>query len=251
MNLLDQHRLSFDPFRQGDRAPHLGFAMHATRGVQFPIREGGIALMRRALYPSPGTWTYCGLANLDDTTIRNWPGMLHEAGQGYQYAAVEFIGGGFISEMCEPIRIDFDGAGGIINPRLPIFPRDVEATAIDGGRFEVQFTYDPYGQGDWPKDFQVFEGPDAGNVDYNTPLVDDETGLNYVAYLSIRRSFVFTTAGYADLSSHVFGVRGRSSAAVRELNMIVTVPVVAQAAAPANAPAPLQVALTPMGRMGG
>ena len=205
-----RHLGVFDPFGHGDSAASLGLMMNLTDGFEYPWRVGGVALIRRALYPEPRVWTYCGLAIGADTQLANYPGMTHGADQGYQYATVAFLGNGFVSQAFEPIRLDFDGDGDLITPRLPMFPLNIVAEPRAGGKFRIAFEYDPHGQGGSPADFQVFEGADPESVVYETPLTDSETGLTVVPYRGDRRVFAFTTAGYKHGSSHVFAVRARS-----------------------------------------
>lgn len=250
MSLLEQHLQVADTFRQGDRAPHLGLLMHATRGQRFLVREGGIALLRRELYPDPHPWTYCGLAKLADTQIKQFPGFTHAASQGYQYTAAEFLGNGFMSPIGEPLRIDFDGAGNRITPALPMFPVDVTATPIAGGMFAIEFGYDPFGQGGYPTDFQVFEGPDAVNVNYAAPLVDGVTSLAAVPHVFARPSMTFTSPAYGDRTPHVFVVRGRNGSGTAELNTFTTPITLARSVLPSNAPTPTRVVLRSIPKAG-
>lgn len=244
--LLDHHLAVVDPFRLGfSSAPLLGLLMPIPRGCSFPWRDGCVALLRRALYPDVHEWVYCGLALGDDTTLKNFPGMGHSASQAYQYTAVVMLGQGMISTAFEPTRVDFDGGKALITPRLPTFPVHVTAKATDGGKFRIAWEYDPAGQGGFPTDFQVFEGVDAGSVDYNTPLTDSQTGLDVVTYSGSRRIYALTTAAYGDLTWHVFSVRARNVNGVAELNTYTTTSRRARSAAPAAAAAPESVHVTP------
>ena len=65
--LVDHHRAVADPFGMGLQAPHIGLMMNMTRGRVFPWTAGGVALLRRELYPDVHEWTYCGLAIGEDT----------------------------------------------------------------------------------------------------------------------------------------------------------------------------------------
>ena len=223
--------------------------MNLTRGREFPWRDGGVALLRRALYPDLGEWTYCGLAMGADTQIANYPGMTHSASQGYQYAAVQILGNGMVSAMCQPVRVDFDAEGDRITPGLPIFPINLAAAAIAGGKFRMVWEYDPFGQGADPADFQVFEGGDAESVDYETPLTDSETGLTTVPFVGTRRVFQFTTGAYDNHTAHVFGVRGRNVNEVAERNTYTTASKRARATAPTAAGSPQRMRVEPVSRL--
>lgn len=248
--LVQQHMSVSDPFLRGDSAPQLGFMMNLTRGLMFPWRAGGVALLRRELYPDVHAWGYVGLAIGADVQIKNYAGMGHKVSQAYQYTAVRFLGNGMISTMHEPVRLDFDGAGALITPGLPNFPVNVAADPLAGGKFKVTFEYDPFGQGGAAKDFQVFEGPDENNVDYLTPLVDSETGLNVVRSVAGRRAYSFTTPVYGDLTVHVFSVRARNGGGVAELNTFTTASKVARSSTPVAAAAPVKLLVRPYSRQG-
>lgn len=239
--LAEHHQAVCDPFVEGDSAAQLGLMMNLTDGFDFPWREGGVALMRRELYPIVNPWEYCGLAVAGETQVKNAEGMGHAADQAYQYAAVTFLGNGLVSVSCEPIRLDFDDAGDLIEPGLPMFPVHLAATALAAGRFALEWEYDTYGQRVWPKDFQVFEGASAEAVDYETPLTDPVTGLSAVPYPGRTPRYTFTTPSYDNGSEHVFAVRGRNVNDVAEKNTFTTALQRARAVAPADAVAPLRL----------
>lgn len=246
----DHHQAVSDPFGHGDNAPCLGLMMNLDSGFTFPWRDGGVALLRREVYPDVGEWTYCGIAVAGQITVKNFPGMGHEADQAYEYTAVQFLGNGMVSVMCEPVRLDFDAGGNLITPRLPNAPINLTVKAIAGGKFSISWSYNPFGQGGPPTDFQVFTGVDRDNVDYDTPLTDSVTGLDYVAATGQGGGYAFTTAAYGDLTPHVFGVRARSSAPVAEQNTYVTDVIKARAATPTAAPAPEKVHVQPYSAVG-
>ena len=252
MNYLgQQHWAVADLVTMGGSAPAIGLMMHLTEGFEFPWRAGGVALVRRELYPMPGEWQYCGLAIGEDEQISNYPGMAHTLGQGYQYAAVQFLGNGMISAMSRPVRVDFDDEGALIEPALGNWPISLTAKAAAGGTFQVNWEYDPWGQGGPPVAFQVFEGDDAGSVDYDSPLTDSETGLAYVAYSGSRRLYGFRTGVFAHGTEHVFGVRARNVDGIAEKNVLVSAGVRARITAPTAAPEPLRIHVEPRSRLSG
>jgi len=218
MRMIEEYNRSAEPLLRGwggyDFAC-MGFAV--SGGHRFPWPEGCYVLRRRRIYPDVGEWTLCGTAPLDATSIKNGPGFDHQADMAYQYEVATVFGNGQASAFCEPVRVDFDGSVQLIDP-LPMFPRNLRARPIAGGQFLVTWDYDPYGHGAWPKDFQVFGGPDAGSIDYNTPLTDSVSGLAYVPVYGAQRRFEFTTAAFANGTVKVFGVRARNAAAVAEKN---------------------------------
>lgn len=249
--LVNLHKKVTDPFLTGDSAAQMGLMMTLTKGGMFPWRSGGVALLRRVLYPDVSPWQYCGLAIGDTAQIKNYPGMAHSVDQAYQYSAVSFLGNGMISLMSPPVRLDFDGAGNLITPALPNFPIAVLAVALAGGKFRVSWEYATYGQGTAPKDFQVFEGTDPGSVDYNTPLTDSITGLTSVKHVGRRRVYSFTTPAYSNLTSHVFAVRARNATPVVEKNTYTSVSKRARVAVPAAAAAAERVTVLPYSPRGG
>lgn len=247
--LIDHHLAVADPFGEGDSAAHLGLMMHLTGGFVFPWTDGGVALIRRELYPEPGVWEYCGIATSEETQIKNYPGFSHQADQAYQYAAVAFVGNGMVSQICDPIRLEFDSNGDLISPMMPAAPISLVAEPIAGGKFRIVWEYDPIGHGAFPKDFQVFEGSDAAGIDYQTPLTDSVTGLSAVP-CTHERIYSFTTPAYGDRTPHVFAVRARNSGAVAEQNTTASRKKLARLTPPVSAPAPVRAYVRPYSRSG-
>jgi len=216
-----------EPFG-GKAAPNaFALAYPLTRGLCFPLLAGAYILKRRILYPTPGPWIDCGMAFKSATTIRQYPGFTHTAGQGYQYTVAVTDGNGYISQHYEPVRVDFDGEGDLITPALPVWPLDMRAVAIVDGAFTVYWIYDPYGQGAAPADFAVYEGGDVESIDYESPLGTVDYSVNV-------RGYSYDTDGYDDGTAHAFAVRARNSEGVEEQNIYTTSVVIARATGPAD-----------------
>ncbi len=221
--LLEQMLRTMDPLGGGlGSAAHLCMGFPITDGLTFPYPAGGVILKRRRLYPTVEAWSYCGFARPDESTITSAEGFGHDADQAYQYAAAQVLGNGYVSDFCEPVRVDFDGSGNLITPGLPNAPLHLIAEPISDRRFFLSFEYDPYGQGEPPTDFQVFEGATPGGVNYAAPLTDFATGLNYVPAVGNRRRYEFTTGPFAVSTTHVFVVRARNSGGIAERNTFAT-----------------------------
>ena len=228
--MLDHYTQACDPYHLGHTSvDQIGLAYVLTNGMVFPWSGGGVVLRRRRLYPTVGLWSYCGFARPGETTIKQMPGFAHAADMAYQYSGADVLGNGLASVFSEPVRVDFDGAGDLITPPLPMYPVSAVAKPLAGGKFLVTFEYNPHGQGGWPKDFQVFGGADAASVDYNTPLVDSVTGLSTVPFVGRRTRYTFTTAAFGDGTTKVFGARARNASAVAEKNTLTTRPRIARA----------------------
>lgn len=238
----DFHRLNYD----------------LTLGFDFGIPEGGFLLERSCLYPTARTPRYVGVATSDDGTISNdvfaphegdafadlfldpelddmldFPFAQRRSCSAYLYSAARVLGNGFTSRMCPPIRTDFDADRRLITPLLPAPPSAVTAVPISGGRFLVSWSYDPYGQGAWPVDFQVFHG--TVGVDWGVPLQEQVSGLLFVPFHPLRRRHEFVTAAFANGTSHVFGVRGRNASGICEANIIMTAARLASSSGPTAA----------------
>jgi len=239
MSYLAEHfKVGMDPFHRGlCSAPQICLGLRMTRGLRFPISAGVLVLLRRRLYPDVGAWIFCGMAAPDATTIANWSGFPHAADEAFQYASVRALGNGFVSRLRQPVRVDFDDQGDLISAALPMFPLGIAAEPIAGGKFRVTWTYDTFGQGAPPADFQVFGGATPGAVNYGNPLTDLLTGLKYVSYLGDGRRHVFTTGAYGDGVARVFAVRARNSGQVAEQNTYTTESKTANAGAPTEAEA--------------
>lgn len=233
-HILPQFLRSFDPLKHGfgdtDFA-ELGYPL--TRGYEFPATVDVILLMRRELYPTPGLWHYCGQTEAGESTVQNADGYPHLASMGYQYAAAFCHPNGFCSVFSEPVRVDFDGGNDVIDPPLPMWPIQIVATPIAGGKFKITWVYDPWGQGAYPADFLVF-GNTGAAMNWLAALTDSETGLNYTPYVPNRQTYSFTTPAYGDGTAKFFGVRARSSVGAREQNTFTTTSMRARAAAPAK-----------------
>jgi hypothetical protein len=225
-----QMRETRDPHRRGAWTAGMRILGYPRmRGRRWPYRSSLVVLRRRALYPTPGEWHECATADLAETVTANRAEHKHVANTAWQYAAVRVQGNGYESAASEPVRVDFDNAGDLINPRLPAWPLEVAATPIAGGEFRITWVYDPWGQGDWPADFAVYEGADAGSIDYDTIV-------GTVAFDPAAGEQVFTTSEtYGDGTEHCFAVRGRNSSGVEEKNTITTAVVTARASGPAAA----------------
>lgn len=225
-----QMRETRDPHGRGDWTAEMRTLGHfRLRGRRWLYRAGVVLLMRRRLYPTPGAWDYCALADLAETEIANREAYPHGPNTAWQYAAVRVHGNGFASVASEPVRIDFDAEGAVITPRLPAWPLEVAATPIAGGEFTITWMYDAWGQGDWPTDFAIYEGSDADSIDYDT-IVGTAAFDPSVAQHSYT-----TSETYGDGTEHCFAVRGRNSNQVAERNTITTAVVTARASGPAAA----------------
>jgi len=224
----DQQDIAGRGYGSGD---HAAAGYHGTLGIVCPFSEPMIVLIRRSLYPLDD-WHICGAQAVTNGEV---DGPTHDASQGYQYAAARVLPNGYASQFSDPIRLDFDGVGSLIDPKLPAWPIDLAAEIIAGGKVLVRFAYSAWGQGDYPADFEVYEGTDAASVDWNTPLTDSVTGLAYVAYDPRIAVYEFTTAAYGDGTKHVFGVRGRNSSGDTEANTNTTRSVTVRAGNPADA----------------
>lgn len=199
-----------------------------THGRFFPFREGMFVLQRRELYPTPGPWRICGLAKLSDTTIANRAAYGHGANTAWHYTAAHVLGNGQTSACSEPRRLDFDGAGAIITPALPLWPIATAAVAIGGGKFRLSWQYNSWGQGGWPNDFVIFQGPDKDSIDYGTIIAT-------VPFDPQTRFHSFETGAYAEAARRAFAIRARNSGGVAERNESTTEIAIARLTAPLDA----------------
>lgn len=236
-HLFDQYLSVADPFGHGDDAVGLGLMTDLTDGLMFPWLEGGTVLLRRALYPTPSRWGYCGVSTPAKATIKSYAGYAHQGNQAYQYSTATLLGNGMISRASNPVRIDFDGTKTLINPGLPGWPRNVTPTPIAAGKFLITWEYDTFGQAAFPKDFQVFVGSTQAAISYAAALVDAVTGLSAVPYEPHRRVYSFTTQAWTHLRPRSYVVRSRNVNGVSEKNTNATEVQLARLNAPAPAPA--------------
>ncbi len=219
-----------DPFLSGDlEADQLMLDYPVTRGLLFPDMVGPVLLMRRKVYPGDiEDWYYAGSAHPNTGTIVNANGVTHNASSGYEYTALRAFGNGFVGRIREPIRVDFDGAGAIITPALPTWPRDLRVAPAAGGTFNIYWLYVPWGESNPPADFQVFEGTTPATIDYGTPL-------GTITHDGSQEQYTFTTGAYTDGTKHSFAVRARNSGGVAELNEFASDVLAAEDSTPAAA----------------
>lgn len=229
--ILEQLLQTLDVFGSGHSGEdQLGLAYPLNAGLFFPDLAGCYVLLRRSLYASGDVsdWRVAGAAGLGSTTIKNWLGVDHDVSQGYQYMAAKVHGNGFASPFTEAVRVDFDSGGDIIAPALPAWPTNALAVPSLAGIFLVSWSYDPWGEGAPPTDFQVFEGATAAAVDYGT-------ALGTIVAEPSRVGYEFETGAYTDGTVHVFAVRARNSGGVAELNTYTAVPSTAEDGTPGAA----------------
>lgn len=219
--------LAGDPFVSGDlRADQLALGYPVLRGLIMPDLVGPIVLMRRQVYPGDiSPWTFAGTAHPAAVTISNGEGVSHGVSSGYEYAAARMFGNGYIGEVTEPIRVDFDAAGDLIEPALPTWPRDLRVTPITGGAFRIVWLYVPWGQGGPPTDFAVYHGASKATISYAAPI-------GTVVYMPYLIEQFYETGAYGDQTPHAFAVRGRNVDGVAELNEFTTETIKAEAGTP-------------------
>lgn len=205
----------------------LGYLVN--RGRCFPVREGGVALLRRPLYTSPGDWYFCGWAEIDGTTIRNRANYAHGANTAWQYAAVRVLGNGWQSDVAHVIRVDFDSEGALIDD-MPMWPLEVTAEPISGGQVTIRWLYDHFGEGGPPAAFYIYDGIDKDNISY-------VGNIGSVTTMRVDGIYEFTTnkTPYADGVTRAFAVRARSASAHNEENLYTTDTITIVNASPADA----------------
>lgn len=76
-DIADQLVATADPFGMGmGSLDHFDLGYQLTLGQTFPHHEGGYLLQRRALYPTPGEWRFCGFARREnDLLLPDPPGI--------------------------------------------------------------------------------------------------------------------------------------------------------------------------------
>ena len=148
-------------------------------------------------------------------TEQAWRG--HVADSWYCYAVQQISGLGVRGPIGHPRRVEFDDEVAIRGPS-PNTVRALHATRLAAGKFRPSWIYSPVGQGAPPADFQVFDDSAApGTIDWETPLTDSVTGLDYVPYRPGRQVFSFTTGAYDDGAAITFGVLARNADSLPQL----------------------------------
>lgn len=213
----NQSHRTADPFLAGDLAgDQIAHDYPITQGLHFPDPAPSVLLLRRKVYPGDvEDWYYAGATHDTESTIQNWDGITHEVSSGYEYVAARCFPNGFVGEVSEPVRVDFDGDGSIITPALPTWPESLEVTPTAGGKFMLTWRYYGWGQGSAPTDFQIFRGATVAGIDYDSVVAT-------VAYDPSSETQSHETGAYGDGTPHAWAVRARNSGGVKELNELTT-----------------------------
>ena len=136
-------------------------------------------------------------------------------------------GAGIIGELGEPpIRVHTDGDAAI--ELIPNPPAAIGAEPLPQGRARVRVSYSPDGQCVAPTDVQVFlkqltdpyDTSDLSNL-YDTPLVDEITGLSEVPFRRWLTVHTFIVPKQGD-GWYVFGARFRNEAGAGDGNNVIS-----------------------------
>lgn len=214
-----------------DEADALMIGFPFTYGLQFPTLEPQTLLFRRRLTPTPNDWYIAGMRPKSKGTVVNFAGCTHVDNTAYQYAACVAEGNGYISEFSEPTIVMVVPVNTLLT-HTPNAPINIDAVPVSGGKFDVSWEYERYGQGGDPFSFTVYGGPDPDNIDY-------VSNLAVVEWDAQTTRFKATTGAFADGTQRSFDVR---TVGKDDLNVLAphfsTFPtriVTARATAPADA----------------
>ncbi|HSW46495.1 MAG TPA: hypothetical protein VLM89_13085, partial [Phycisphaerae bacterium] len=181
-NLLNLWLAHYDPIHRGWTRAGIANGVCATNGFFFPRIRGGYNLYRQR-EGQPGVEP-AGAAGADAVTARTFPWAAHEANARYHYRLAAISGGGLenLEEQSEA-RIVCDESGSWAGPR-PNAPSDLRVTPAAGGRFVLQWAYDPEGQEVEPAGFRVYCGLGWSGVDYTQ-------SAGSLPYTTIKLYFMF------------------------------------------------------------
>lgn len=198
-------------------------------GILAAAPTAAIILQRRTVRPTVTAWVDMGTAAIGATTIQTTAGVAQAAANTVYLFRVllQNSAGRRTPYPSQPLRQDFDGSSDRI-AAVPNRPMFVRATPIAGGKVRLAWDYNPIGESGAPAQFRVYEGADAGSIDYGTPLTDSITGLAHTVFDPAAGGHEFTT-GVLSEAVHVFAVRSRTVAGNEEANTDATTPVTADA----------------------
>jgi len=214
-DLLDKWLAHYDPIHRGWTPRGIAQGVCATRGFAFPRLAGGYTLYRGPAPDGPVD-TYrpvgaCGPAARTVSTFDWWP---MDASSDYVFALASVGGGGVESVTSAPfVRVSTDDAGDALPP-APNAPRELQAAAISGGRFELSWRYDRRDEAARPESFAVYGGEDPATIDY-------ETVLGAVNYARNVQCFAWESSAYDHDAVRSFAVRAVSAAGAVDDNTFV------------------------------
>ncbi len=228
-SLMQRWLCHYDPIHRGFTPKGIANGLTATAGWSFPRIRGGFNLYRGS--PTVNDIDYdepIGAAGCDAAEIRNFSWRRHESGTTYHYAVKSVNGGGTESVPCGrvwPARFD-ESNDPIGDP--PNSPLNLQAGAVSGGRFRLQWTYSPRDQYAAPEMFAIFHDNGTGTVDY-------EIVRGVAGYEAGRFHFEYLSDAFAHNARRIWAVRAVSGMSVADDNT-TTVAAVADAEAPPDHP---------------
>jgi len=167
--LFDKWLAYYDPIHRGYTVTGIANAVTVTNGWSFGRISGGYNLYRGT--NGSGSIDFSmpvGAAGSQVTSIGNFSWRPHAAGTSYCYAVKAVGGGGVESEASHPVNEAAFDAGGALKGVKPNSPSGLRVRSIDGGRFELRWTYPRRHAEGVPATFDVFHDAGTGVVDYQT-----------------------------------------------------------------------------------
>ena len=168
-----------------------------------------------------------GLSLGKNTSVSESAMFSRAADTWYAYDVRAINGAGVIGDPGgTAVRLHTDGTGKI--EQIPNPPAYLSAVALPGGRARVTVGYSPDAQAVAPTDWQVFlkqltDPTDTSDLSglYDTPLVDEITGLSALPFVTGRLRYTFVAPTQAD-GVYVFGARFRNASQVGNGNNVIS-----------------------------
>ncbi len=190
-------------------------ALTLTLGVFWARCRGGYNLYRWTGDPFPvDPGRIVGAAGAGAREISSFPYIGHDASTVYWYL-LRAVGGGGVSETTthQLRRAEFDGDGVLVGPRSNP-PLGLEVERLSGGRFRLEWGYDPTNQEVSPGSFVIYNDVGSpGQVDYGS-------AVGSVAFEVGPPVFAWTSEAFDDGTRVWWGVRSISPGGVEEDNTV-------------------------------
>ena len=236
MTLLELFNLYRDPVHQGWTRRGISFGTTVTCGRGWAIPDtvqGDESVAAVALFRGQGgfddiDYDYCvGLAFGKTTSVSEASFISRVSGKWYCYDVRALNGAGVIGDSGDnPVRLHTNGGGAI--QQIPNPPAWLSAVSRPGGKALVAVGYSPDGQSVSPTDLQAFakeltDPYDTSDLSglYDTPLVDDLTGLSEITCLAGQYRYTFN-AGTQSSGVYVFGAKFRDAAGDGDGNNVIS-----------------------------
>jgi len=213
-DLLTKWLAHYDPVHRGWTPRGIATGVCATGGFFFPRVRGGYHLRRAPGGVPTMSAPIVGAGAAGQTTIREFPWVVHESNAAYVYRLNAVGGGGVEEDGARNITSVAFGPDGSWLGLRPNSPSDVRIACLSGGRFALRWSYNEAGQQAAPSEFRVFTDGGTGSVDYDEPAA-------VVPGRGRRMHYEYVTGGWPHGTRVKWSIRAYAASGAHDGNMLI------------------------------